>query len=197
VRGGKDLAGLTVLEAGQKLANLLRAFDSGSRAACRQALAHGHPEGRGVDKLDLAFSAGPLAVGDHPDVGGDAGVVEELLGQGDQRFQQIVFQDVAADLAFATAGIPLNSGEPFMMIARREPAILRILGVREHVQQKEKLAVADARQSRSEATRGPALTLGADGIFVALPVLAVGWIGDQVVETLAGVVIGRKRGCRR
>ena len=34
------------------------------------------------------------------------------------------------------------------------------------MQQKEKLAVADTRQSRSEAPRGPALVLGADCIFV-------------------------------
>lgn len=63
----------------------------------------------------------------------------------------------------------------------------------EHVQQEEELAVADARQAGSESAGGPARILGADGVFVALPVLAVGRIGDQVVEALARVPIRRKR----
>ena len=41
----------------------------------------------------------------HPDVGRDTGVVEELRGQYDQRLEQIVLQDEAADLALPAAGV--------------------------------------------------------------------------------------------
>ena len=43
-------------------------------------------------------------VGEHPDIGGDAGVVEHVGRQGDDRLQQIGLQNVAADLALAAAG---------------------------------------------------------------------------------------------
>ena len=38
-----------------------------------------------------------------------------------------------------------------MMMAMREPPLLGLLGVREHVQQEEQLAIADARQPGTEA----------------------------------------------
>ena len=88
---------------------------------------------------------------------------------------------------------PVKSGEPFMMMAMREPPSFGLLGVRQHVQQEQQLAVADARKSRGEAARRAALVLGAHGVLVALPVLAVGRIGDQVVEGLAGVAVVGQR----
>jgi hypothetical protein len=62
-------------------------------------------EMRGVDELHFAFACGHLPVGDDPNVGSDAGVVEKLLGKRDQSFEQIVFQNVPADFTFAAAGI--------------------------------------------------------------------------------------------
>ena len=59
----------------------------------------------------------------------------------------------------------------------------------EHVQQEQGLAVADARQTGAEAAGRPALVLGFDRGLVPLPVLAVGRIGDQVVERLAGMAV--------
>src|SRR4051812_9551900 len=46
-------------------------------ALVAEALAHLDPQVAGVDELDLALALGGLAVGEHPDVGGDARVVEE------------------------------------------------------------------------------------------------------------------------
>src|SRR5690606_17147330 len=40
-----------------------------------------------------------------PHIGRDAGVVEELLGQRDQRLQQVVLQNESPDLALAAAGV--------------------------------------------------------------------------------------------
>ena len=68
-----------------------------------------------------------------------------------------------------------------------------LLGVGEHVQQKQKLAVADPRQPWSEAAGGPAVVLRPDGSHVQPPVLSVGRIGDHVVEGGADVPVVRER----
>ena len=52
-----------------------------------------------IDGASLAL----LAVGDDPDIGVDAGVVEQLLGQGDDAFGPIVLDDPFADVTFAGA----------------------------------------------------------------------------------------------
>ena len=79
------------------------------------------------------------------------------------------------------------------MIAMREPPSFGVLRVREHVQQEQDLAVADARQPRAEAARRAALVFGAHRFLVALPVLAVGRIGNQVIECPARMPIVGKR----
>ena len=69
-----------------------------------QAAPHGHVELASVQKLDLALALSFLPVRDDPDVGPDAGVVEHLLGQGDDGFEPVVLDDPLADVAFAGAG---------------------------------------------------------------------------------------------
>ena len=54
-------------------------------ALVAQALLHLDEELAGVDELDLALARLFLPVGENPDVSGDAGVVEELVGQRDHR----------------------------------------------------------------------------------------------------------------
>ena len=64
------------------------------------------PEPRGrVDQLHLAAPVARLAVGQHPDIGGDAGVVEHAQRQGDDGFQPVILDDPAPHIAFAAAGI--------------------------------------------------------------------------------------------
>jgi hypothetical protein len=97
-----------VLEVGDDLDDVLRALERDLAPLVAEAPAHRHPEPGRVHELHLALARPRLAVGHHPHVGGDAGVVEELLGQRDQRFEQIVLQDIPANLALAAAGV---SGE--------------------------------------------------------------------------------------
>ncbi len=73
-------------------------------ALLAEALTHLREALPGIDELHLALPARALAVGDDPEVGGDAGVVEELVGQGDHGLEPVVLDDPAADLALATAG---------------------------------------------------------------------------------------------
>jgi len=62
-----------------------------------ETLLHLHPEVAGVNELNLPFALPLLAVREHPDIGGNAGVVEELVRQRDDRFKPVVFDDPAAD----------------------------------------------------------------------------------------------------
>ena len=73
------------------------------------------------------------------------------------------------------------------------PALSRVLLVREHVQQEEELPVADPRQAGPEPAGGAPVVLAAHRVLVALPVLAVGGIGDQVVEVVTRVPVARER----
>src|SRR5262245_49486384 len=61
------------------------------------------PEVSRINELDLALAVLLLAVGDDPDVGADAGVVEHLLGQGDDGFEPVLLDDPLANLALARA----------------------------------------------------------------------------------------------
>ena len=70
-----------------------------------QVLAQRFEPLRGVDQLNLAFAMRRLAVGKHPDVGGDAGVVEEVQRQCNDGLQPVVLDDPAADVALALTGI--------------------------------------------------------------------------------------------
>ena len=64
----------------------------------------------GVYELDFALAVGGFAVGEHPDVGGDAGVVEHVEGEGDYGFKPVVFYDPAADVAFALTCVAGEEG---------------------------------------------------------------------------------------
>ena len=79
------------------------------------------------------------------------------------------------------------------MMAIRDPPWAGFLRVREHVEQKQELTVTDPGQTRCEAAGGAPVVLGPHRVPVALPVLAVGWIGDHVVETGSGVAVVRER----
>ena len=60
---------------------------------------------RRVYQLHFALAVRRLAVAQDPDVGGDAGVVEHVERQGDDRLQPVVLDDPAADVALALPGV--------------------------------------------------------------------------------------------
>jgi hypothetical protein len=57
----------------------------------------------GIDQLHLALALARFVIGQQPDIGGDAGVVKQVVGQLDDRFEPVVFDNVPADIAFAAA----------------------------------------------------------------------------------------------
>jgi hypothetical protein len=66
-----------------------------------EALAHSPPEGRGVDQLHLALARRGLPVRENPDIGRDAGVVEHVGRQADDRLDEVVLQHITPDFALA------------------------------------------------------------------------------------------------
>ena len=63
--------------------------------------------------------------------------------------------------------------------------------MRQHVLEEQQLAVRFPRQPGREASCFTALVLGLHGLLVALPVLAVGRVRDEIIEAPAGVLVLR------
>ena len=84
----------------------------------------------------IPFPPRRFAVGEHPDVGGNAGVVKELFRQRDQRFEPVVLQNPAADLALAAAGIARKQRRAVHDNRDSRTAFIDRLHVREHVLEK-------------------------------------------------------------
>src|SRR5690606_29200792 len=76
----EDLDPVPLLEGPVELHDLVDVLLGEVLTLLAEALAHLGPRLSSVDELDLAAPFGRLAVGDDPEVGRDAGVVEELIG---------------------------------------------------------------------------------------------------------------------
>ena len=142
---------------------------------------HGIEEFGAVYQLDLAPASLQFAVRQDPDVGGDAGVEEEFVGQRDDALQPVVFDDPFPDVALAAAGI---AGEHRGAVQDDSDAAATALHLGEHVLQEQKRSVGAARCPGCEsAARGAGFRF--HGVFVGLPTDAERGIGYHVVEALA------------
>ena len=156
----------------------------------------------GVDQLDVALALGRLAVAEQPDVGGDAGVVEDVERQGDDGLKPVVFDDPAADVALALAGVAGEEGAAVMHLGDAAAGGRVLLHLADHVGEEDHLAVAGAGDEREigvavvldeEAGIGDA-GLAAHALEVALPALAVGRVGEHEIELAGGEGVGREGG---
>ena len=148
---------------------------------------------RGVNELHLALAVLGLAVGEHPDVGGDAGVVEEVQRQGDDGFEPVVFDEPAADVALALAGVAGEEGRAVVDLGDAAAEGRVVVHLRRHVGEEEHLAVAGAGDEgeflalvHDLEARVAHAVLAAHGFEVLLPALAVGRIGQHEVELHGG-----------
>ena len=123
-----------------------------------EALLHLPEEAACVDELHLAATLRRFAVRHEPDVGEDAGVVEELIGQRHDGVQPVVFDDPAA-----------NVGPSRSRFARKEWGAVEddgdfgaglvlvplLVGMHlgNHMLQKEKRSVIDGREPCAEPAR--------------------------------------------
>src|SRR5262249_23737715 len=90
-----------------------------------QALSHLPPKETCIDELHLALAMCWLAVGDYPDIGGDARVVEHIGRQADDGFEQIVLKYVAAYFTLTAARTSCEQRRAIEHDAEPTAAILR------------------------------------------------------------------------
>ncbi|OQA27234.1 MAG: hypothetical protein BWY59_01131 [Verrucomicrobia bacterium ADurb.Bin345] len=155
-------------------------------ALVAQALPHLLEERGGVDQLDLALAGLLFAVGQDPDVGADAGVVEQLVRHGDDSLQPVVLDDPAADLALARAGSAGKQRRTVEHDGQSRTAVLGLLALAEHVEKEEQCAVIDPGQAGAEpAAEALLLVFLDDDILLGLPLHAERRVGQHVVEMLA------------
>ncbi len=148
----------------------------------------------GVDELDLASAVGGLAIGQHPNVGGDAGVVEHVERQRDDGFEPVVLDDPAADVAFALAGVAGEEGGAVVDLGDAAAEGRVVLHLREHVGEEEQLAIAGAGEEGvlgvagvlDDEARVLDAALAPHALQVGLPALAVGRVGEHEVEFAGG-----------
>ena len=97
-----------------------------------------------VDQLYLALTCLRFLVRQDPDIGGDTGVEEQLIGQRDNALQPVFFDDRASDFALTAAGITRKEWRPVKDNSNPTPVVLH-LG--EHVLQKQQRPIGGARRT--------------------------------------------------
>src|SRR5690606_3851646 len=100
--------------------------------------------------LHLAFAMLRLAVGEYPDIGADAGVVEHIGWQADDGLDQIILQHIATDFALATARAAGKQRRTVEHNAKPAASILGRAHLGNQMQQEQHGAIGYARQARAE-----------------------------------------------
>ena len=99
---------------------------------------HRIEEFRAVYQLDLAPTSLQFTVRQDPDVGGDTGVEEEFVGQRDDAFQPVVFDNPASDIALAATGV---AGEHRRAVQDDSDATAAALHLGKHVLEEQQCTV--------------------------------------------------------
>ena len=153
-----------------------------------------------VDQLHLAFAVVGLLVGQKPNVGSDACVIEDVVRQLDDGIHQVILNQIATDIALATTRIARKQRRPIVngghaTALRLELQRLHLVDFFEHKQQ---LPVRSARCAvehfffTCEIGQRQFKTMVKQGLFVVnlllvgLPRLAVWRIGDHIAKRLVG-----------
>lgn len=140
----------------------------------------------GVDELHLARAVHGLVFGDEPDVGGNAGIVEQIRRQLHDGLHQIAFNHIAADFAGTAARVAGEQAGTILNDGHAARAILQLLDAVEHEQH---LSVADGGQAGAEAPVVALLGFLLHVGLFALPVDAEGRVGDDIVEGMPGELV--------
>src|SRR5690606_6359824 len=146
-----------------------------------------------VDQLHLALARSDLVVAQHPDIGGDASVVEHVGGQGDDRLDQIVLQQVATNLRLARTGTTGKQWRAIEDDANARAAVARVTHLADQMQQEQQRAIGYTRQARAETTVEALLGVLVGDLFLnLLPVHTERRVAEHEVETVAGqLVVGQ------
>ena len=167
-----------------------------------EVFAQGRLDGGGVDELHQAATSGLLAVGDDPYEGTDTGVIEVLFGHGNDGFQEVVLDDVSAQVTLSAASVSGAEARAVVPLHAAR-AQLAVLHAGEVVGQEEHLGVAHVGDEvagtllvissvADKAGVGDAVLLlfaESPGAEILFPRCAEGGIGEAEVEGHAWVSI--------
>lgn len=194
----EDAALLVLLEAHQEVDDGAAVGLVGLAVLVAQVFAQGRLDGDGVDELHLAAAACLLAVGDNPDEGADARIIKHILGHGDNGFEQVVLDDVAAQVALTAVGIAREEGGTVVNLDNARALLVvhhaaHVVGEEEHLRvanaghEAQRAAVELAKEARvGYAALVCAATHGGE---VVLPRCAKGRVGDAEVKLATRVAV--------
>ena len=123
-----------------------------------------------------------LALGQHPDVSGNAGIVEQVGGQLHNGFHKIPVDEVAADFRRTTAGIAGKQRGAVLDNGHAAGAVLQLFHAVEH---KQHLSIRNGGQAGAEPTIIAEFRFGFHLRFLAFPVNTEGRVGDDIIELVA------------
>ena len=190
VRGVKNLADVALHKVAVQAGDFRDGAFRDVVALVAQGLAPLFVQAAGVDELHLARAAGAgLLVGEQPDIGGNAGIVKDVVGQGDDGFQQVVFQDVFADFGGAAACVAGEEGRAVVNDGNAAAAVLGLLHFGNGRKQEEHLPVAGRGQAGAEPPRKAELGLLLHGGLFVFPLPTEGGIGEDIVKGLPGKLV--------
>ena len=202
---GEDLRLLALLECKECAADVCDVFLGQLAVLLAEVLPERLEPLCGIDQLHLASALRRLAVAQHPHVGGDARVVEQVERQGHDRLQPVVLENPAADVALALAGVAGEQRRAVVHLGYAAAQRGSLFHLRQHARQEQQLAIARARHQRvfgvarvlDHEARVAHPLLAAHALQVGLPTLPVGRVGDHEVE-LAGRerVVGQRGSLR-
>ncbi|OPY18726.1 MAG: hypothetical protein A4E74_00376 [Syntrophus sp. PtaB.Bin075] len=143
-----------------------------------------------------------LPVREHPDVGGDARVVEHVERQCDDGLEPVVLDDPAADVALSLAGVAGKERRAVVDLGDAAAEVGGVLHLGKLIDQEHELPVrgtGDHLIFRVAAVLGDKawvldFALAAQALQIGLPALAVGRIGKHEVELLRREGIAGERG---
>lgn len=172
----ENLAVLRLAECAVDAADLGDLFVRDFNALAAERLAQFRVDAVRIDELDLAAPLHALAVREHPDVRRDAGVVKDVVRQGDDGFDEVVLEEVAADLRRAAAGV---AGEERRAVVDDGDAAAGRLHLADDGFEEEHLAVADGGHASAEASCEARFLLVEHGFLFVLPLAPERWIEDS------------------
>ncbi len=187
---GEDLALCGLLKAAIQAHQLADLILGNVLPLAAQRLAHFGVVLAAVDQLHLALSRSGLVVAEYPHIGGDAGVVEHVGGQRDDGFDQIVLQQVAANLRLTRTRAAGKQRRAVEDDADARATVARVTHLADQVQEEQQRTVGHPWKARAEAAvEALHRVLVGDLLLHLLPFHAEGRVAEHKVEALIGKLV--------
>lgn len=129
-------------------------------------------------------------IGQHPYIGGNSGVIENIERQGHDGFQPVIFNDPSPDIAFSLSSIAGKQRRAIVNFGDATAKSSAVLHFAELICQKQQLPVAGTGKQLEfrivcmfdHKTGVLDVPFAAHALHVRLPAFAVGWIGKHEVK---------------